>query len=309
MRARKPNAEHLTESLVRRLLASQLPQWANLPITPLEFDGWDNTTFRLGDDKSVRLPSGPWYAEQVDKEHRWLPMLAPLLPLPIPTPLAKGAPTPEFPLPWSVYGWIEGETAVEAPIDDLSTFAEDLAGFLVALQRVDPEGGPPPGRHNFYRGIPMATHDPQIPHKVPGNWGTIEAIADLNDRIDAEPATEVWEAALRSHSEDPPVWVHGDVAAGNLIVREGRLSAVIDFGCCAVGDPACDLVIAWTLFGGRSREAFRVGLDLDDGTWARGRGWALWKALISLVREDLDSPEAAWHRQVIDEVLADHASL
>lgn len=306
MRARKPHAEHLDVDLVRRLLAEQFPEWAELPIRPVSFDGWDNTTFRVGDDMSVRLPSHAAYAPQVDKEQEWLPALAPSLPLPIPTPLAKGEPTEVFPLPWSVYRWIDGEIAAHGThavghppphIDDLTVFATALGEFLRALQRVDATDGPDAGPHSFWRGGPLAIYDPE----------TRETLGALRDRIDGEAATEVWEAALERTWEGPPVWVHGDVAPTNLLVRDGRLSAVIDFGCSAVGDPACDLAIAWTFFTGESREAFRAALPLDPATWARGRGWALWKALITLART-VDPEEAADARSVIDEILTDHAS-
>jgi aminoglycoside phosphotransferase (APT) family kinase protein len=232
--------------------------------------GWDNRTFHLGDEMLIRLPSARRYVAQVDKERVWLPRLAPGLPLSIPEPLAQGAPGDGYPWPWSVYRWIEGETASAAGISDPIGFARDLAGFLAALHRLDARDGPAPGPHNFFRGGPLATYDAD----------TREAVAKLGERIDAAAVLAVWEAALAASWSGPPVWVHGDVTAGNLLVRDGRLSAVIDFGCCGVGDPACDLAIAWTFFDGEAREAFRSGLPLDAGTWARGRGWTLWKALI-----------------------------
>ncbi|HET7270757.1 MAG TPA: aminoglycoside phosphotransferase family protein [Rubrobacter sp.] len=284
-------------SLVRRLVATQFPRWADLPIKPVEFDGWDNRTFHLGEHMTVRMPSGPWYALQVEKEHRWLPKLAPLLPLPIPVPLAKGAPADGYPWQWSVYRWIEGETATAERITDLCQFATELADFLTALQRIDPTGGPPPGQHNFFRGGPLTVYDAE----------TRQALAALEGRIDTDAAREVWEVALGATWHDLPVWFHGDIAWGNLLVKEGRLSAVIDFGTSGVGDPSCDLAIAWTLFEGKSREAFRAALQLDDATWARGRGWTLWKALITLVEHiDTNPLEAGRSRRVIDEVLADH---
>ena len=284
-------------SLVRRLIAAQFPQWADLPIKPVEASGIDNRTFHLGEDMTVRLPSGPWYALQVEKEQRWLPKLAPLLPLPIPTPLAMGVPADGYPWHWSVYRWIEGETASSERIADLRQFATELAQFLVALQRIDATGGPPPGRHNFFRGGPLTVYDAE----------TRQAIAALDDKIDTDAASEVWEVALKATWHGPPVWFHGDVAGGNLLVKEGRLSAVIDFGISGVGDPSCDLAIAWTFFGGESRDAFRAALQLDDATWARGRGWALWKALITLAEHiDTNPLEAGRGRRVIDEVLADH---
>ncbi len=284
-------------SLVRRLVTAQFPQWADLPITPAVPQGWDNRTFRLGADLSVRLPSAAGYVPQVEKEHRYAPHLGPLLPLPIPVPLVRGAPGAGYPFPWSVYRWLPGETAATARIDDLSAFATTLAHFLAALQRIDPVGGSPPGPHNFFRGGPVATYDAE----------TRRAIETVRGKIDASVATVVWEAALAAPWHGPRVWFHGDVAVGNLLVRDGRLSAVIDWGCAGVGDPACDLVIAWTFLSGENREAFRAALPLDRATWARARGWALWKALIIVAgHADTTAPEAARSRQIIDDVLADH---
>jgi aminoglycoside phosphotransferase (APT) family kinase protein len=284
-------------SLVRELVAAQFPQWADLPIRPVERSGWDNRTFHLGEHMTVRLPSGAAYAQQVEKEHWWLPRLAPLLPLPIPVPLAMGAPAESYPWPWSIYGWLEGETAAIGRIADLSQFATTLAQFLTALQHIDATGGPPPGQHNFYRGGPLAIYDGE----------TRLAIATLDGTIDTDAVTAVWEAALSTTWHGSPVWVHGDVSAGNLLVKSGRLSAVIDFGSSGVGDPACDLAIAWTLLDGESRDAFRAALPLDRPTWARGRGWTLWKGLITLAQHLGTNPlEAGEARRVIDEVLADH---
>ena len=283
--------------LVAELVSSQFPQWADLWITPVEHDGIDNRTFRLGGDMCVRLPSAEAYTAQVDKEHRWLPILAPRLPLPIPVPLAIGAPAEGYPWKWSVYRWLEGEIASTARINDLNQFATALAGFLGSLQRVDPAGGPPPGKHNFFRGGPLETYDGQ----------TRSAIAALDDQIDTETATAVWETAIAAAWHGSPVWFHGDVSAANLLVRDGRLGAVIDFGCSGVGDPACDVTIAWTLLSGESREAFRAALRVDGATWARGRGWALWKGLITVAKHlNTDPVEAARAARVVDQVLADH---
>lgn len=284
-------------SLVTRLVDSQFPQWADLPITPAEPDGWDNRTFRLGEDMSVRLPSAEAYTAQVEKEHRWLPILAPRLPLPIPVPLAMGIPAEGYPWKWSVYRWLEGAPASTERIDDLTEFATTLARFLASLQQIDPTDGPPPGQHNFFRGGPLETYDAE----------TRTAIAALDDQIATDTATAVWETAIAATWHGAPVWFHGDVAAGNLLVRDGRLSAVIDFGSSGVGDPACDVTIAWTLLSGESREAFRAALPVDAATRARGRGWALWKGLITLAGHiDTNPAEAATARRVVDEVLADH---
>jgi aminoglycoside phosphotransferase (APT) family kinase protein len=283
--------------LVRRLVGAQFPRWSDLPIRPVEVGGWDNRTFHLGEHMTVRLPSAESYVAQVEKEHRWLPELAPHLPLPIPVPLAKGVPGQGYLFPWSVYRCIEGETATLGRIENLVEFATTLADFLVALQRIDPAGGPPPGPHNFFRGGPLSVYDAE----------TRQALDALNGRIDTRAAREVWGSALDAAWHGPPVWFHGDIAWGNLLVEEGRLSAVIDFGTSGVGDPSCDLAISWTLFGGESREAFRAVLQPDDATWARGRGWTLWKALITLTGSaDSGSQEPREPRQVIEEVLDDY---
>jgi aminoglycoside phosphotransferase (APT) family kinase protein len=284
-------------ALVRQLVATQFPQWADLPIRPVEIDGWDNRTFHLGDHMAVRLPSAAGYAPQVDKEHRWLPKLAPHLPLPIPVPLAKGAPTDDYPWQWSIYQWIEGETATVASLPNHSALATSLAQFLTALQQIDPTDGPTAGAHSFFRGASLDVY----------NSETRNAITTLGNTINGNAATAVWETALRATWQSSPVWFHGDIAAGNLLVKHGQLSAVIDFGCSGVGDPACDTTIAWTFLSGESREVFRATLPVDSATWARGRGWALWKALITVVKYTFSNPSrAAEARRVIEDVLADH---
>jgi aminoglycoside phosphotransferase (APT) family kinase protein len=286
-------------ALVRRLIAAQFPQWSELPVTTVAAGGWDNRTFHLGAGMIARLPSARRYAVQVEKEQLWLPRLAPLLPRPIPEPLAVGEPGEGYPWRWSVYRWLPGEPAASASIGDPVRFATDLARFLSALHDIDAADGPAAGPHSFWRGGPLATYDAQ----------TRAAIAALGPAVDSQAVTAVWDAALAAPWRGPPVWVHGDVAAGNLLVQGGALGAVIDFGCCAVGDPACDLAIAWTFLSGEAREAFRAALPLDAGTWARGRGWALWKALIVLAAATGANP-GGWAEapRIIDDVLADHAA-
>jgi aminoglycoside phosphotransferase (APT) family kinase protein len=298
--------EAIPPALVSRLVASQFPQWAHLPVTPVELDGWDNTTFRLGERLSVRLPSADAYVPQVDKEQRWLPRLGPQLPVAIPEPVARGEPGCGFPRPWSVYRWIAGEPGTVGRVADLNRFASELADFLAALHAIDPGGGPGPGKHNFFRGGPLTTYDGEAR----------AAISALSDELDAAAATEVWEAALAATWRGPSVWVHGDVTASNLLVVDGRLNGVIDFGSSGVGDPAGDATIAWTFFFGDSREAFMERLELDRGTRARARGWALWKAMTTLAgtvgtdgrRADAAAVRMGWRlsaKGVVDEVLAD----
>lgn len=283
-------------ALVRRLVSGQFPQWANLRVRPVAHGGWDNRTFHLGEQMTVRLPSSADYSMQVDKEQRWLPRLAPMLPLPIPAPLAMGKPADGYPFRWSIYRWIDGDTAVPERIADLRDFAANLARFLVALQRIDPTDGPAPGPHNFYRAGPLTVYDTE----------TRRAIVALKGRIDVAVVMQVWEAALASLWQGPPVWVHGDVGVDNLLVQRGRLCAVIDFGSIAVGDPACDLAIAWTLFEGASRDIFRELLALDAATWSRARGWTLWKALIVATGlTNANAAEAAQAWRIIDKLLVD----
>ena len=302
--------EKITAEAAARLVAGQFPQWASLPVTPVALDGWDNTTFRLGDELSIRLPSADRYVAQVGKEHRWLPVLAPNLPLPIPVPVAMGCPSDEFPRPWSVYRWIAGEPASADRVTDPVGFAASLAGFLTTLHAIGASDGPPAGAHNFFRGGPLSTYDEQ----------TRELIRQTADDIDTGAATAVWDTALASTWQQAPVWLHGDVTASNLLVADGadgELRAVIDFGGLAVGDPACDLVMEWTFFTGDSAAAFRRGLRLDEATWARARGWALWKALATIGQEKEgrgDARDAArrfgWRhspRRIVDIVIADHA--
>lgn len=300
----------ITAELVRRLLAEQFPEWADLPLTPVERSGWDNITMRLGETMSVRLPSADMYATQVDKEHAWLPRIRDHVSVDVPRPLGKGRPSDLFPRPWSVYAWLPGEQVAVDRVHDLERLAADVAHFLNTLYRVDTTGGPAAGLHSFYRGA------------VPGHWdeSARTAIDALGDVIDTSLATDVWETALSSTWSAAPVWFHGDMSAGNMLARDGRLSAVIDFGTCGIGDPACDLVVAWSLFEGASREAFRRALDLDDDTWARARGWMLWKAAITLRQAREEAPaeagtagaEFGWRvgaQQVLDDVMAEHSSL
>ncbi|UXT22778.1 aminoglycoside phosphotransferase family protein [Agrobacterium tumefaciens] len=283
---------------VRALVDSQFPQWAGLNIRPVELSGWDNRSFRLGDEMLVRMPSAVRYVAQVEKEHRWLPALAPLLPFPIPAPLALGQPGQGYPFRWSVYRWLEGEPLARY-LDrvDLSTIAIDVAAFLRALHGVDASNGPPAGAHNFHRGGSLSVYDGEAKASA----------ARLADEVDQALAMEIWQLALSSHWRKQGVWVHGDIAEGNLLVKDGRLSAVIDFGSSGVGDPSSDLILAWNVLDAESRAVFRRALELDEATWQRGRGWALWKALIVLDAErGRNDKMAEWSRRTIREVFADH---
>jgi len=274
--------------LAARLIATQFPHWAALPVRAVEQQGWDNRTFRVGDRLKVRFPRAAGYAAQVEKEARWLPELALHLPVPIPAHVAMGAPGESYPFTWSVQTWIGGDP-VEARLAESVAPARDVAAFLTALRLAPAEGAPLAGVQNFHRGGRLAVYD-----------GEARAAAEaLRGEIDVSRVLAMWDEALASAWHDVPVWVHGDMAAGNLLTQDGKLCAVIDFGCLGVGDPACDLTIAWTLFRGEAREMFSREVGLDADCWARARGWALWKAMIALARDAGDG-EA---RRVIGEVL------
>jgi aminoglycoside phosphotransferase (APT) family kinase protein len=264
---------NIDAALVRRLLVAQFPRWAGLSIEPVPHFGTDNAIYRLGDEMVVRLPRSERSSPTLKKELRLLPRLGPLLPIAIPEPKAEGTPGEGYPFPWAVYTWLKGENATVNHVTDFHQLAIGLARFLAALQRVDPTGGPSPGIHNFFRGVPLRARDEM----------TRTAISSLGRSIDTSAVTAVWEAALEATEWlHPPVWIHGDLDSRNLLVERGRLCAVIDFGGLGIGDPACDVMVAWKLFPSDTRDIFRTELSVDEATWTRSQGWALSQALLAL---------------------------
>src|SRR5262245_26724031 len=261
------------ETVVRRLLAAQFPEWADLPLVAVEPRGTDNRLYRLGAELVVRLPCRERTVATLVRERTWLPRLAGRLPLETPLPVAAGEPGAGYPWTWSVYRWLDGENAIDAPFADVSQAAVDLAALLEALHRVDPDGGPGPSEENFFRGAPLEVFDPRVRADL----------AQLRDEIDVEATKAVWEEALRARRADGrPVWVHGDLDGRNLLTRQGRLAAVVDFGCLGVGDRACDVAVAWKVLSPETRNSFRSVLSVDDATWARARGWVVSQALGAL---------------------------
>jgi len=291
------NEVHTDEALVRRLLHAQFPRWADRSIAPPLVTGTDNAIFRLGEDMSVRLPRIDWAVGQIGKEATWLPRLDPHVPLRVPLPLAVGVPGEGYPYPWAVHPWFEGQAVTWGGLADPVRAAESLAGFTLALQDIDATGGPIPGASGSDRGAPLATLDERIR----------SCVEQLGGLIDRDRVLAVWDASLDAQVHDgPPVWVHGDLAPGNLIERRGEIDAVIDFGSLNVGDPACDLLPAWNLFRGESREVFRSATRADDAAWRRGRGWGLSFALTALPYYLDTNPgivETSWH--VLREILND----
>ncbi len=267
-------------ALVRRLLAAEFPAWADLPLEPVRPRGTDNALYRLGDELVARLPRREVNVGPLEKECRWLPVLAPQLPLAVPVPVAIGGPADGYPFMWAVYRWLDGKPITEAPIADLRHAAANLAGFIAALERIDPGDGPRPGKHNFGRGQPLAQRDA----------ATRAAIADLGAAIDGDALTAVWDSAVNAPEwERAPVWIHGDLDARNLLVEDGRVSAVLDFGSLGVGDPAYDGMVAWKVFPADIRNVFRSALSIDDATWARARGLAVSQAVIALAYYTLET--------------------
>ncbi|MGD8415789.1 MAG: aminoglycoside phosphotransferase family protein [Pseudomonadales bacterium] len=286
------------ERLVERLIAEQFPRWAGLPVRKVATSGTENAIYRLGRDLVVRLPYRPARTEQVDKLDRWLPELARHLPLAIPETLARGVPSEAFPAAWSVLRWLDGEEVALSGLSDPVASAVTLAEFVRALLAIDTAGGPAPGEHNFWRGVPLADRDEM----------TRRAIEASGDLIDGMAVTQAWERDLAADVwRGPPTWLHGDLAPDNLLHQEGRLTAVIDWGGLGVGDPATELLPAWNLFRGESRRTYREALGFDDATWARGRGLALSTAIVALPYYRTTIPVRADRAmQVIREVLADH---
>ena len=281
-------------ALVRRLLAAQFPEWAELEITPVSSYGTDHDIYRLGDGLAARLPRIDWATRQAAKEAEWLPRLAPHLPLALPVQVARGQAAEGYPFDWSVVEWLPGTNANDS-IDDLSRAAVDLAAFVRALRGIDTADAPQ--RRRGARGAPLAELDDSVR----------KSVALLDERFDREATLRAWEESLDAPAWDgDEVWVHGDLLPGNLLVVDGRLSAVIDWGGLGVGDPACDLQPAWNVFAGESRAVYRAELDVDDASWLRGRGWALLQAVNALPYYWETNPGMVTQAShALDEVLAE----
>jgi aminoglycoside phosphotransferase (APT) family kinase protein len=278
----------IDEALVRGLLAEQFPEWSDLPLRRVEQQGTDNAIFRLGGELSVRLPRRHGPTDPGGKELEWLPRLAPVVPTEIPVPVAQGHPGQGYPWFWEIHTWVEGATVPVADLDAVQA-ARDLAELVRALQRIDPAGAPPG------RGVPLAQRDPEFRAWLPTFRG--------------DPAVvDVWERALAAPAWDgPPVWHHGDLDARNWLVRDGRVSGVIDWGAMGVGDPACDVMVAWKLHSHEARAAFRAALPTDDATWERARGWVVSQAVAALAyytpenNPSLYDEAESWLRLVMSE--------
>lgn len=303
------NKVNITIDLARNLIEEQFPEYASLPIVDVEKQGHDNRTYRLGDYMLIRMPTAADYALKVPKEQELLPELAKNLSVSIPSPIKMGKPSADYPYPFSIYKWLSGKSInlLTLTNQEKEQLAFDLTKFLKELQAIMDIKGPEPGQHNWWRGDHVSVYDK----------GARKQIAELAEIIDTGPALALWDKACATRWNKQPVWIHGDFAVGNILMdnhdearrtkADGRkLSAVIDFSGAAVGDPACDLVIAWTYLSGKARETFISKMDMDPGTWLRAKAWALWKATFELCKiTDKNSDEALFQKQIIATVIDD----
>jgi aminoglycoside phosphotransferase (APT) family kinase protein len=276
--------------LVRALLCDQFPQWADLSVTPVRSSGTDHALFRLGDELVVRLPRIGWAVGGVEHEHRWLPLVAPHLRVDVPTPVGLGQPAEEFAWPWGVFTWLGGVNPVVGALVDPAGLATQLADLVRQLRAIDLPGG-------VRAGHLVADRDPFVR----------EAIEQLTGLVDTAPVIRFWDEAVRLPPwEGLPVWMHGDLAPGNVLLTGTRLTGLIDFSGLGVGDPAGDLAVAWNLLPAEVRPDFRAALAVDDATWARTSAYAVGQALVQLPYYRLTNPPLADSaRHVITHVLAD----
>jgi len=287
---------YITPELAHKLIQEQFPEYSHLPITSVEKQGHDNRTYRLGEKMLIRMPSAEHYSLKVAKEQELLAKLAPYLSINIPVPIKMGTPSKIYPYPFSIYKWIEGTSVnlVSLDNDSLEQLAFDLSHFLKELQAIDKVDTLKPGQHNWWRGDHISVYDKDAR----------EQIAKLSHIIDSERSIDLWKRACKTRWNKKPVWVHGDIAIGNILVKDGKFSAVIDFSGISVGDPACDLVIAWTFFKRKAREVFIKEMNLDEDAWLRAKAWALWKATFELCEPDQASEKILANKKLIEELLS-----
>jgi aminoglycoside phosphotransferase (APT) family kinase protein len=277
--------------MVERLVAGQFPELAGLPVRPVGSTGTVNAIYRLGDDLCVRLPRMRRWADGLVTEQLWLPRLAPHLSLRVPEPVCAGRPAAEYPFGWAVYRWLAGQPYADDLVADEREAAADLAQFVLELRGLDPAGAPRAGRR------PLRELDAD----------TREAIESAASVIDGAAALAAWAAALDTRAWDgTPTWIHADLLRPNLLVHRGRIGAVIDFGSVGAGDPASDVIAAWSVFGRAGRATYRAALDVDDATWSRARGIALHQAAMIIPYYATTNPGfVTLAKRTVEEILAD----
>lgn len=287
---------NISSELIKNLLLKQFPKWADLPLQIIQPEGTDNAMYKLGNDKLVRLPRTRRASLNIEKEIIWLPKLSPKLTLSIPKIIGKGIPDIAYPFPWLVCEWLEGiNPSKEGMIDDYIA-ANDLGAFVKAMQQIQTDNGP-----KCRRGRPLSTCDKEVKQSIPL----------LKELYDVKLLSELWEFSSKApHWKQGPVWIHGDLHAGNLLVKEKKLVGVIDFGLAGIGDPACDMMVAWTLLKAESRKIFRSIVQPNDDTWHRGRGWALFLGIVGYTYYCSTNPIfASIAKRSLDEVLNEHKAI
>jgi aminoglycoside phosphotransferase (APT) family kinase protein len=282
----------IDEALVRALLAEQFPDWAGLSLERVPSSGTDNALYRLGADMVVRLPRIDWATGDIEKDARWLEQLRPRLPVELPRLLATGVPGDSYPWTWGIYRWLEGDNPVVGAIARPFELARDVGRFVAAVRRLDLTDTRPGSRAG-----PLEAREAEVRR----------AIGEVAGEFDAAAVAAAWEEALGAPAWDgPPIWTHGDLLRGNLLLRDGVLFAVIDWSLLGVGDPACDTIAAWSVLPPETRDNFRAEAGFDDATWARGRGWALSVGLLQVPYYTETNPELADNgRHMVREILAD----
>jgi aminoglycoside phosphotransferase (APT) family kinase protein len=272
---------HVNIDLARALVVAQLPLWRELPVEPSPFAGTDHVMFRLGADKALRFPRRPSAVLQVLKEQEFLPAISRSLSVATPMPIKAMRACDQFGYPWSVCSWVEGHTLQRTPDFVESDFVHEICSFLAAMKHTKVDNIPPPGQHNFGRGVPLQSRDEQ----------TRAAILAISDEFDPAELLLAWDKSLAARVNDgKPELIHGDLAPSNILMRDGKLAGVIDWGGMAVGDPACDLMIAWNFLDNPWRGMFHLAVGVDDDEWMRGVGWALSVAAIQLPYYRSSSP-------------------
>lgn len=282
----------IDETLVRALLTQQFQQWAELPLSRVRSTGTVNAIYRLGEELCVRLPLKPTWSPDLDREQRWLPFLSPRLSLRVPAPVSTGTPTGSYPHSWAIYSWITGQPYADNQIENEPRAALELAQFVLQLRLVELHPEAPAAGRKPLRQLDAVTRT---------------AIDQAQGQIDGAAATAVWGRALTASPwSGSPVWIHSDLLRPNLLVDDGHLRAVIDFGGVGVGDPASDVIAAWSVFGPIGRATFRAALDVDDDTWERARGIALHQAVqIIPYYRDTNPGFVELARRTVEQVIAD----
>lgn len=289
----------IDEIIAQKLITEQFPEFKNFEITSVKTQGHDNRTYKVGHDFLIRLPTAQRYASSIEKEQIWLPQFAPYISTIIPKPIRLGKPTSYYPYPWSIYTYIKGESANNVSLQDLNLpiIAEQVAQFLKELAAINTKNGPLPGPNNFYRGGRLDFYYKQ----------TQAALQKLSTYFDVTAYEQLWHQAVQNRWLCNPVWIHGDMSPGNIIIENKQLKAVIDFSGIAVGEPSCDLVMAWTFFDETSKQIFKENLNYENNIWENGRAWALWKSLITLAdMQDLQSPAAQTQYKILQNIMNDH---